>query len=164
MPARQRLVSLRGLLPFVRPHRRLLVGWLSALAVSSAATLFFPYAFRQMVDQGFAKGTSVDRWFLLLFAVAVVLALATAVRFYCVALLGERVIADLRRSLYGHLLSLDQSFFERTRSGELLSRLAADAELLRSVVGATNDDPNSDAVELTTMSVSISWGRMTRPL
>ncbi len=136
-PPRQRLISLRGLLPFVRPHRRLLVGWLSALAVSSSATLFFPYAFRQMVDQGFAKGTSVDRWFLLLFAVAVVLALATAVRFYCVALLGERVIADLRRSLYGHLLSLDQSFFERTRSGELLSRLAADAELLRSVVGAT---------------------------
>ena len=134
---RQRLVSLRGLLPFLRPHRRLLVSWLAALAVSSSATLFFPYAFRQMIDQGFARGNSVDRWFVLLFVVAVILALATAARFYFVSLLGERVIADLRQKLYGHLLSLDQSFFERTRSGELLSRLSADAELLRSVVGSS---------------------------
>ena len=90
-----------------------------------------------MIDQGFAKGTSVDRWFILLFVVAVVLALATAARFYFVSMLGERVIADLRQKLYGHLLSLDQDFFERTRSGELLSRLSADAELLRSVVGSS---------------------------
>lgn len=133
---RQRLVSLRGLLPFLAPHRRLLWGWLTALAVSSSATLFFPVAIKHLIDQGFAHGTSVDRWFLLLFAVAVVLALATAARFFFVALLGERVVADLRRRLYGHLLSLDQSFFERTRSGELLSRLSADADLLRSVVGS----------------------------
>jgi len=136
---RQRLLSLRGLVPFLRPHRSLLIGWLGALAVSSSSTLFFPWAFKQVIDQGFASGSggSIDRWFLLLFGVAVVLALATAVRFYCVSLLGERVIADLRRSLYSHLLSLDQSFFERTRSGELLSRLSADAELLRSVVGSS---------------------------
>ncbi len=134
---RKRLLSLRGLLPFLRPHRPLLFGWLSALAVSSSATLFFPIAFKQMIDQGFARGTSVDRWFVLLFVVAVVLAMATAARFYFVSLLGERVIADLRRTLYGHLLSLDQDFFQRTRSGELLSRLSADAELLRSVVGSS---------------------------
>jgi ATP-binding cassette subfamily B protein len=134
---RQRLLSLRGLVPFLRPHRPLLAGWLGALAVSSSSTLFFPWAFKQVIDQGFVAGGNINRWFLLLFAVAVVLALATAVRFYCVSLLGERVIADLRRSLYSHLLSLDQSFFERTRSGELLSRLSADAELLRSVVGSS---------------------------
>ncbi len=132
-----RLVSLRGLLPFVRPHRRLVAGWLGALALSSSSTLFFPWAFRHVIDQGFARSAPIDRWFLLLFGVAVVLALATAARFFFVSLLGERVIADLRRSLYGHLLSLDQSFFERTRSGELLSRLSADAELLRSVVGSS---------------------------
>jgi len=134
---RQRLLSLRGLLPFLRPHRTLLFGWLGALAVSSSSTLFFPWAFKQVIDQGFGKGGHIDRWFLLLFGVAVVLALATAVRFFCVSMLGERVIADLRRSLYSHLLALDQSFFERTRSGELLSRLSADAELLRSVVGSS---------------------------
>ena len=134
---RQRLLTLQGLLPFLRPHRVMLACWLVALAVSSTATLFFPVAFKHMIDQGFAKGTSVDRWFVLLFVVAVVLALATAARFYFVSLLGERVIADLRQKLYGHLLSLDQDFFERTRSGELLSRLSADAELLRSVVGSS---------------------------
>ncbi|ODS64866.1 MAG: ABC transporter ATP-binding protein [Arenimonas sp. SCN 70-307] len=131
------VTSLRGLLPFLRPHRGLLAAWLAALVFSSGATLALPVAVRHMIDQGFAAGSSVDRWFALLLAVAVVLALATAARFYFVTLLGERVVADLRRALYEHLLSLDQAFFERTRAGELLSRLSADAELLRSVVGSS---------------------------
>ena len=131
------LNSLRGLLPFLRPHRALLACWLVALALSSSATLALPVAVKYMIDQGFVAGSSVDRWFALLFAVAVALALATAARFYFVSLLGERVIADLRRTLYGHLLSLDQAFFERTRTGELLSRLSADTELLRSVVASS---------------------------
>jgi len=136
---RQRLTSLRGLLPFLRPHRTLVVGWLLALAVSSSATLVLPWAFRQVVDQitHGAQDAGIDRWFLFLLGVAIVMAIATGARFFFVSLLGERVIADLRRSLYSHLLSLDQSFFERTRSGELISRLAADAELLRSVVGSS---------------------------
>ncbi|KFN41122.1 ABC transporter transmembrane domain-containing protein [Arenimonas oryziterrae] len=134
---RQRLVSLKGILPFLSPHRRLLMYWLVALAISSTATLFFPVAIKELIDQGFRQGGEVDSRFLLLFGVAVVLAMATAARFYFVSLLGERVIADLRTKLYAHLLGLDQSFFERTRSGELLSRLSADAELLRSVVGSS---------------------------
>lgn len=134
---RQRLVSLKGIIPFLKPHRRMLLLWLAALAVSSTATLFFPVAIKELIDQGFTQGGEVDSRFLLLFAVAVVLALATAARFYFVSLLGERVIADLRTRLYSHLLSLDQTFFERTRSGELISRLSADAELLRSVVGSS---------------------------
>ena len=133
---RQRLTSLRGLLPFLRPHRTLVVGWLLALAVSSGSMLTLPWAFRQVVDQ-ISHGRPIDRWFIVLFGVAVIAAFATGARFFFVSLLGERVIADLRRSLYSHLLSLDQSFFERTRSGELISRLAADAELLRSVVGSS---------------------------
>jgi ATP-binding cassette subfamily B protein len=96
-----------------------------------------PVAVKYMIDQGFNADSSVDRWFLLLFAVATMLALATAARFYFVSLLGERVIADLRRRLYSHLLRLDQAFFERTRTGELLSRLSADTELLRSVVSSS---------------------------
>jgi ATP-binding cassette subfamily B protein len=135
--ARPPMNSLRGLLPFLRPHRGLLALWLGALALSSSATLMLPVAVKHMIDQGFSSGGSVDRWFALLFAVAVLLALATAARFYFVSLLGERVVADLRRSLYGHLLSLDQTFFEKTRTGELLSRLSADTELLRSVVGSS---------------------------
>src|SRR5205085_9982551 len=130
------LTSLRGLVPFLRPHRALLVGWLLALTISSSATLMLPWAFRQVVDQ-INHGSAIDRWFLLLLGVAVTMAFATGARFFFVSLLGERVIADLRRSLYSHLLSLDQTFFEKTRSGELISRLAADAELLRSVVGSS---------------------------
>ncbi|MBP6597143.1 MAG: ATP-binding cassette domain-containing protein [Arenimonas sp.] len=136
-PPRTPVNSLRGLLPFLRPHRPLLACWLGALALSSSATLALPVAVKHMIDQGFAAGSSVDRWFALLFGVAVLLALATAARFYFVSLLGERVVADLRRALYGHLLALDQAFFEKTRTGELLSRLSADTELLRSVVGSS---------------------------
>ena len=136
-PARPALAPLRGLLPFLRPHRPLLVAWLASLALSSSATLGLPVAIRYVIDEGFRAGGSVDPWFALLFAVAVLLALATAARFYFVTLLGERGIADLRQALYGHLLGLDQAFFERTRTGELVSRLSADTELLRSVVGSS---------------------------
>ncbi len=129
--------TLRALWPFVRAHRGLFVAWLLALAVSSTATLSLPLAFGRMIDQGFASGSNIDRAFGLLFVVAVVLALATAARFYFVSLLGERVVADLRRQLYGHLIGLDAGFHDRTRSGELVSRLTADAELLRSVVGSS---------------------------
>jgi ATP-binding cassette subfamily B protein len=90
-----------------------------------------------MIDQGFSSGANIDRAFVLLFAVALALALATAARFYFVTLLGERVVADMRDRLYTHLLGLDAAFFDRNRSGELVSRLTADAELLRSVVGSS---------------------------
>ncbi|WP_395771374.1 ABC transporter transmembrane domain-containing protein [Arenimonas sp.] len=129
--------TLKGLLPFLKPHRRLLLFWLLALSVSSSATLFFPVALKHLVDQGFSRDGDIDRWFLLLFAVASLLALATAARFYFVSLLGERVIADLRKQLYAHLIRLDQRFFHETRSGELISRLSADAELLRTVLGSS---------------------------
>ena len=129
--------TLKGLLPFLKPHKRLVGLWLMALSLSSAATLFFPIAIKHLVDQGFSKNGSIDRWFLLLFAVAVVLALGTAARFYFVSLLGERVIADLRKKLYEHLIHLDQQFFHETRSGDLISRLSADAELLRTVLGSS---------------------------
>ena len=134
---RQRLYSLTGLRPFLQPHRTLIVLWLAALTISASATLYLPVAFKQMIDQGFSQTAAIDRGFSGLFLVACVLALATGARFFFVSMLGERVIADLRRKLYSHLLSLDQSFFERTRSGELLSRLSADTELLRSTVGST---------------------------
>jgi len=133
----QKVNSLRGLLPFMRPHRTLVVLWLTALAISSSATLFLPVAAKHIVDQGFAKGGDIDRWFMLLFVVALIIGFATGARFFFISMLGERVIADLRKKLYAHLLSLDQSFFERTRSGELLSRLSADTEVIRGMVGSS---------------------------
>ena len=131
--------SLRTLWPFVSRHRTLFVAWLLALGCSSVATLTLPKAFGTMIDQGFAQGggAAIDRAFLLLFAVAVALALATAARFFFVSLLGEKVVADLRERLYAHLVGLGLGFHDRNRSGELVSRLTADAELLRSVIGST---------------------------
>ncbi len=136
-PAKAPVGTLRALWPFVRAHRGLFAAWLVALACSSTATLSLPVAFRRMIDQGFSSGANIDRAFVLLFAVALALALATAARFYFVTLLGERVVADMRDRLYAHLLGLDAAFFDRNRSGELVSRLTADAELLRSVVGSS---------------------------
>ena len=129
--------SLRALWPFVRRHSGLFLAWLLALACSSAATLSLPVAFRSMIDHGFSSGANTDRTFGFVLLVILALALATAARYFFVTLLGERVVADLRTRLYAHLLGLDAGFFDRTRSGELISRLTADAELLRSVVGSS---------------------------
>lgn len=129
--------SLRTLWPFVMRHKGLFVAWLLALAASSLATLSLPVAVRHVIDRGFAGGSNVDATFAGLLLVALALAFATAARFFFVSLLGERVVADLRTQLYAHLVGLDQAFFEKTRSGELVSRLSADTELLRSVVGST---------------------------
>jgi ATP-binding cassette subfamily B protein len=134
-----RLSALRRLWPYFRRYRHLFLGWLGFLALSSLATLSLPLAVRVMIDRGFAHAdpATVNRSFVGLFVVAVVLALATAARYFCVSLLGERVVADLRRALYTHLTTLDQAFFERTRVGELISRLSSDTELVQTVVGSS---------------------------
>ncbi len=137
-PTKPPLGSLRALWPFVRRHRGLFVAWLLSLAVSSSASLSLPVAFRTMIDDGFSSGSagSIDRAFLLLFVVALLLAVGTAARFFFVSLLGERVVADLRTELYAHLISLDAGFYDRTRSGELVSRLTSDVELIRNIIGS----------------------------
>lgn len=137
-PGKAPLRRLLPLWPFLRRHGRLLTAWLLALTVSSAASLSLPLAIRTMIDEGFRSGSAgdIDRAFLTMFVVALVLAIGTAARFFFISLLGERVVADLRQRLYGHLIGLDSGFHERNRSGELISRLTADVELIRSVVGS----------------------------
>jgi ATP-binding cassette subfamily B protein len=134
-----RFAALRLLLPHFRPYRLLMAGWLGFLVLSSLATLSLPVAVRVMIDRGFAHAdpTTLNATFLGLFVVAVVLALATAGRYFCISVLGERVVADLRRKLYAHLLTLDQAFYERTRVGELISRLGTDTELVQTVVSSS---------------------------
>jgi ATP-binding cassette subfamily B protein len=131
--------SLAALWPLLSEQRRLLALWLGFLALSSAATLSLPVAVRLMIDRGFGGDDpgAIDHWFLGLFAVAAVLAIATAGRFFAVSLLGERVVASLRRRLFDHLLALDMAFYDRSRSGELVSRLSADSEQIRSMVGSS---------------------------
>ena len=135
----RRFAALNLLAPYFRRYRGMLFGWLAFLAVSSLATLSLPIAVRVMIDHGFAHAdpATVDRSFIGLFAVAAVLAIATAARYFCVSVLGERVVADLRCDLYAHLLTLDQAFYERTRVGELTSRLGTDTELVQTVVSSS---------------------------
>ncbi|MGB0132916.1 ABC transporter transmembrane domain-containing protein [Dokdonella sp.] len=138
-PAPRKLGAYRRLIPYIREQRLLIFGWLFFLAISSAATLTLPAAARFMIDRGFGQTDPalLNAGFIGLFGVAVIMAIAGASRYFCVTLLGERVAASLRTRLYSHLLTLDQAFFERTRSGELVSRLAADTELVQTVVGST---------------------------
>ena len=132
-----RLGALRTLWPFVLRQKGLFIAWMVALAASSTATLSLPVAVKHMIDRGFSSAGNIDTAFGVLLLVALLLAFATAARFFFVSLLGERVVADLRNRLYAHLVGLDQAFFEKNRSGELVSRLSADTELLRSVIGST---------------------------
>ncbi|WP_347246743.1 ABC transporter transmembrane domain-containing protein [Thermomonas sp.] len=137
VPSKAPIGTLRALWPFIQQHLGLFSAWLVALACSSTATLSLPVAFRQMIDHGFQSGANIDRTFGFVLVVIVALALATAARYFFVTLLGEKVVADLRTRLYAHLLGLDAGFYDRSRSGELVSRLTADAELLRSVIASS---------------------------
>ncbi|RJF98176.1 ABC transporter transmembrane domain-containing protein [Noviherbaspirillum saxi] len=134
--------TLKGLLPFLRPYRKQFMLAGIALLFAAGATLAIPYAFKQMIDLGFgAAGTQssahIDLYFLALFGVACVLAIATAARFYMVSWLGERVTADLRSAVYRHVVMQSPEFFETTQTGEVLSRLTTDTTLIQTLVGTS---------------------------
>ncbi len=141
VPQKAALGTLKRLWPFIAPYRRQQILALVFLLVSAASTLVVPAAFKQLIDHGFTQGgasrTSVNAYFLGLFAVAVVLALATAARFYMVTWLGERVVTDLRTAVYARMLVQSPQFFETTRTGEVLSRLTTDTTLVQTVVGSS---------------------------
>lgn len=129
--------SLLQLLPFTLPYRRrvLLAGL--ALLAAATATLSVPLAFRHLIDAGFGAAPDVDGPFIALFALAVLLALATALRFYMVSWLGERITADLRTAIYRRVLSQDALFFETLKTGEVLSRLTTDTALIQTLLGTS---------------------------
>ena len=138
-PAGARLAPLAALAPFLRPHRKLILLALLALVIAAGASLVLPVAARQVIDHGFRGGAAahVGRYFLGLLAVTVVMGLASASRYYLVTWIGERVVADVRCKVFDHVLGLSPEFFERTRTGELLSRLSADTTLVQTVVGSS---------------------------
>jgi ATP-binding cassette subfamily B protein len=118
---------------------RIMIAALS-LVTTAGATLAIPYQFRQIIDKGFARGSDpglIDRWFLSLILIVVVLALGTALRFYTVSWLGERVVADIRLSVQQNLLRLAPGFFEENSPKEISSRMTADTALIEQVAGTT---------------------------
>lgn len=136
------ITTLVELLPFLFPYQRQFVLAGIALIVAAAATLAIPYAFRQMIDLGFGAAgkpntSHIDLYFIALFAVACVLAVATAARFYMVSWLGERVTTDLRNAVYRHVVTQSPQFFETTQTGEVLSRITTDTTLIQTLVGTS---------------------------
>ena len=136
-PRAKSLNPLRALLPFIRPYRAMMVAALGALLVASVSMLALPVALRQLIDHGLATkdvGT-VNRYFVVFLAAAVVYGMFAALRFYLVTWLGERVVADLRSAVYRRVIRMDPLFFETTRVGEVLSRLTADTTLVQAISG-----------------------------
>jgi ATP-binding cassette subfamily B protein len=133
------LGALRPLIPFGLRYKGRIAAALAALLVASAATLVVPIAVRRVIDHGFSEGGGelINAYFGVLTLVVAVLALASALRYYFVITLGERVVADLRAAVFGHVTSLDPAFFDATKSGEIVSRLTADTTQMKSAFGAS---------------------------
>lgn len=136
---RKRLRPLLGLLPYLLNYRGRALLALVALVVAAVTTLIVPVAVRRMIDLGFSpEGIAlVNSYFSVMLAVVAVLAGASALRYYLVMTIGERIVADLRRDVFAHLTTLSPSFFDAARSGELVSRLTADTTQIKSAAGAS---------------------------
>ena len=136
---RARLRPLLALAPYVARYRGRAFLALIALTIAAITTLVVPIAVRRMIDYGFTpKGIAlINSYFSVMIAVVAVLACASAARYYLVMTLGERIVADLRRDVFAHLMSLSPAFFDSARSGELISRLTADTTQIKSAVGAS---------------------------
>lgn len=111
---------------------------LIALFVAAATMLAIPLGVRRMIDHGFSAGNAgfIDNYFSVMILIGLVLAAASAGRFYCVQLLGERVVADIRADVFRHLTRLSPAFYEQTHSGEVMSRLTADTTQIKTATGS----------------------------
>jgi len=142
-PAAKTPRSLSGLLPFVRPYRAVVALAGMFLVMAAVSTLAFPVALKLLIDQGLVAADPGERLmalrghFLALFGVALALGVFSALRFWTVSWLGERITADLRRAVYRHVLRQSPEFFESTKTGEVLSRLTTDTTLVQTVVGSS---------------------------
>jgi len=136
---RAKLRPLLALAPYVARYRARAILAFIALTVAAITTLIVPVAVRRMIDFGFSpEGIAlINSYFSVMIAVVAVLAGASASRYYLVMTIGERIVADLRRDVFAHLISLSPSFFDSARSGELVSRLTADTTQIKSAVGAS---------------------------
>ncbi len=142
-PKSQSPKSLSGLIPFLLPYRGRIGLALVFLVLAATATLAFPVALRMLIDGGLVRQDKGEQMvamrehFALLFGVASALGIFSALRFYMVSWLGERVTADIRNAVYHHVLQQSPEFFETTQTGEVLSRLSADTTLVQTVVGSS---------------------------
>ena len=133
------LKKLAALIRFVAPYKTRFMFAMLALLASAATVLSIGQGVRLVIDQGFSSGNvqMLDQTLLILLGLLLVLGASTYLRYYNITWVGQRVIADIRRAVYDHLLTLSPTFFERTRTGEVISRLTSDATSVESVVGSS---------------------------
>ncbi len=138
-PSSRNLGVLRQLAGFLRPYRATLAAALVALLIAAGAVLGFGVVLQRVVDHGLSHGSStqLNQALLLFLIVVTVMAASVAARVYLVTWVGERVVADIRKAVFAQVLKLDPTFFEITRTGEVISRLTTDTSLLQVVVGST---------------------------
>jgi len=135
---RPSLKPLRLLVPYLLRYRLRALLACGALLLAALATLAVPIAVRRMIDHGFSgEGALIDNYFGVMIGVVFVLAIASALRFYLVTTLGERIVSDLREEVFAHLTRLSASFFDRSQTGEMMSRLTADTTQIKAAVGAS---------------------------
>ena len=136
---RPSLRALKPLLPFAARYRGRIAAAVAALALASGAMLVLPIAARRVIDHGFSDGDGqlIDAYFGVLIVVVAAIALGSALRFYLVVTLGERIVADLRAAVFSRLTVLDPAFFDAARSGDLVSRLTADTVQVKSAFGVS---------------------------
>ena len=134
----KKIGPLKALGPFMAPYRWMVLGALAALISTASLSLILPLAVRRVVD-GFAEESSalMDQYFSAAIAVAGLLAVATAIRYWLVTRLGERVIADIRKAVYDKVIGMSPAFFERVMTGEVISRLTTDTTLILSVISSS---------------------------
>jgi ATP-binding cassette subfamily B protein len=138
VPSRK-LRPLLSLMPYLVRYRWQAVSALVALLIAAITTLVVPIAVRRMIDFGFSRESAnlIDSYFTVMIALVAVLALASAGRMYLVTTLGERVVADLRRETFSHLVSLSPGYFDAAKTGELTSRLTADTTQIKTALGGS---------------------------
>jgi ATP-binding cassette, subfamily B, bacterial len=141
-PQEQRKLKLKPLarlLPYVARYQGRALAALAALIVAALTTLIVPVAVRRMIDFGFSDKAVqlIDSYFAVMILVVAVLAVSSALRYYLVTTLGERIVADLRSDVFAHLTQLSADFFDVSRTGEIVSRLSADTTQIKSTVGAS---------------------------
>jgi len=132
------LRSLRALWPFLRPYRLRMALASVCLVTASSLVLVLVQGVRRLIDIGFhdTTGHALNQAALAMIVVVALLAASTAGRFYLVSWLGERVSADLRRTVFDRVIVLSPEFFETARTGEILTRLTADTTLIQTVIGS----------------------------
>ncbi len=130
---------MRALLPFVARYRGVVAAAFLALAASTSVMLYVPMTVRQMIDRGFTSenADAIDRYFLTLIGVALLMGVTSSLRFFLVSWIGERVVTDLRSAVFDHVIAQSPAFFEKNRTGEIQSRLTTDTTLIKTVVGST---------------------------